>query len=60
MHRKIASRLIEHSRQCQARQRTAEALRHAVAMRETHAANIRQREFWSQVVELLKQVHLRP
>lgn len=59
MHRQTAAQLFHHSRRKQPRQRLAEALRHAVAIREAQPANSQGYEFWAAVAEDLKSVHLK-
>lgn len=60
MHNRLAAYLVKHSGSPQPRQKVAEALRHAVAMRDAHRpVNARQHEFWQGVVNVLKTAHLR-
>lgn len=59
MQRRIAARLIQHTQRRQPREATAEALRHAVAIRETQQSGSKQHTFWAGVVEILKSTHLK-
>lgn len=60
MYNRLAAYLIKHSGRPQPRQKVAEALRHATAIRDLQRpVNARQHEFWQGVVNVLKTAHFR-